>query len=100
MYFDENGKILNNSDNISFPHDVMLYNKNYPLDEIPKTSNEFRIWLQNLFYKIDDIENIENIEISKNKIIVKPRLETILLTFIICIYPFVMLFHILFYKSL
>ena len=89
VYFDENGKILNNTGKVDFPKNVMLYNKNYSIEEVPKTSDEFRKWLQNEFYKIDDIKNIK---IPKKKIIVKPRLNTLLITFIVSIYPMVLFY--------
>lgn len=89
VYFDENGKILNNTGKVDFPKNVMLYNKNYSIEEVPKTSDEFRKWLQNEFYKIDDIKNIK---IPKKKIIVKPRLNTLLITFIVSIYPIVLFY--------
>jgi len=89
VYFDKNGKILNNSGSIAFPNNVMIYNKNYPIDKVPNTSNEFRIWLQNEFYKIDDIENIK---MPQEKIIVNPTLYISLLTFIISIYPLVLFY--------
>lgn len=83
IYLDESGNIINNSGKVRFPGTVILYNKNYPI-------NDFRTWLQAEFHEID---HIENIKIPKNKIVITPKLSTLLLNLIITIYPFMIVYY-------
>ena len=91
IYLDKNGTIINNS-SIYLPDSVILYNKNYPIAEIPKTVYQFRKWLQDEFYKMNEIQNIKR---PKNPIIVNPTFAVKLLTFITFIYPIILLVYFL-----
>jgi len=93
IYFDNNGKILNNFKKILFPKKVMIYNKNYPINQIPKKDTEFKKWLHNEFYKVNDIKNID---LPENKIQVKPRFSQKILVLITLIYPIILFYLILF----